>query len=137
MSNAATGAGRIFSQVFEKIENVIEYSRSWENKTGYLDNAASIVNLKPAEMAKSVDHNGRRIILIGTRFGTVVVFDRFIGQTNGGVYVTNAPRNYIFRALMSGTAVGEQEMALLLGSWGIIKENIGYVIEQIAQDFVS
>lgn len=129
MSNAP---GRIFTEAFEnlqKLEEVIVFNPSWANGTGYFDGAVN-EPLQPGKIKATNDPSMRRLILIGTRFGTIVVFDRFSNQTDNGVFVTNAPNNSIIDLAVSGSSVGETEMLVLLGGWGMVKENIGTQIER-------
>ena len=130
MSNAP---GRIFEQAYNSIKVNISFDSKWKNGTGYL-NGAIKVPLQPGELSKSVDDYNRRVILIGTRFGTVVIFDRYKNQVDDGVYVSNKPDNYTFKVLMSGSSIGEGEMSLLVGPWGALDENIGFTIEKLALD---
>ena len=127
MTTASNLPGKIFQRIFQQIQNEIPFDPSWVNGTGYLDGAVSHP-LPPGKMAKTIDNYDRRVILIGTRFGTVVVFDRHQGQTDGGVYVSNRPQSVTIGALMTGTAIGGGEMACVLGDW---VPNIGETIEKI------
>ena len=127
MTNYSNLPGKIFQRVFSEIQSEVPFDASWANGTGYLDDAVSYP-LPPGEMVKTTDNYGRRVILIGTRFGTVVVFDRFKGQTDGGVYVSNRPRSTTIDSLMTGTAIGGGEMACVLGDFC---PNIGETIEGI------
>jgi len=131
MSNAS-----VFATAFATISKEIEYNAAWENGTGYLDHicsGAAAPALKPAEIVKTIDPNGRRIIVIGTRFGNVAVFDRYAPRAgNSSTFVTNAPEGKkIFKFLLSGSAVGEHEMINLLGGWSDIDDNLGRKIEDI------
>ena len=133
--------GKIFTEIFNN-EAVaeIQFNPSWTNGTGYLDHAVKGEHapvLKPGQMVKATDPRGRRIIIIGTRRGNVLVFDRYSEQVEQGTWVTNSPRTPVFQSMLSGSAVGEAEMVTLLGSWGNIKQNIGYVIEQIARELAT
>lgn len=129
--------GTVFTERFEQITKEVPFSDKWNNGTGYYDHACELVNLKPGELAKSYDQNtSRRIILIGTRFGTVVLFDRYSKQTDGGTYVTNAPTNWVLKQFMSNSAVGEAEAYRLLGSWKP-ENNLGYTIEELAKELAA
>ena len=127
MSTNSNLPGSIFQRIFREIQTEIPFDPEWANGTGYLDGAVSHP-LPPGKMAKTVDNYERRVILIGTRFGTVVVFDRYRGQTDGGVYVSNRPNSTTIDALMTGTAIGGGEMACVLGDYA---PNIGETIERI------
>ncbi len=139
----AQANGSIFNKAFNNsnIES-IDFNPGWNNGTGYFDNLTFKENkaapaLNPGELKKFIDGNGRRAIIIGTRLGNVVVFDRFVNQVDTGVWVTNAPNKAIFKTLLSGSSVGEAEMITLLGGWGIIEDNLGNAIELMAQDLAA
>ena len=127
MSTISNLPGKIFQQVFRETKSEVPFDPSWANGTGYLDGAVNYP-LSPGEMAKTTDNYDRRVILIGTRFGTVVVFDRYRGQTDGGVYASNRPHSTTIDALMTGNAIGGWEMACVLGDKF---PNIGETIEKI------
>ena len=124
MTTTSNLPGKIFQRIFHEIQTEVPFDPSWANGTGYLDGAVS----HPLPPGKTTDNYDRRVILIGTRFGTVVVFDRYRGQTDGGVYVSNRPNSTTIDALMTGTAIGGGEMACVLGDY---VPNIGETIEKI------
>jgi hypothetical protein len=70
-----------FNRHYNRIATKVLFNKDWENGTGYLDgivtDKALKESLKPGEMATSVDPHMRKIILIGTRAGTVGVFQRY------------------------------------------------------------
>ena len=130
--------GKIFNKAFnsDEIED-IPFNPEWCNGTGYFDwsvEGSEAPGLTIGQMVKSKDENGRRMILIGTRFGNVVVFDRFVKQEDDGVWVFNAPRSKTIKTLIDSSAVGERDMITLLGSWGDFTQNIGFEIEKIAKE---
>lgn len=107
-----------FEYSYNRISAVVEYSQEWENGTGYLDYACSEVKLQPGEVAKSKDNAGRRIILVGTRFGTVVIFERYPLKTNNGdnlIVVSNLPREVevLYRGMFT-TSLSSMEFQFLL-----------------------
>lgn len=138
MTNATKNTvGTIFTERYEEVTTEIDFDPKWANGTGYYDYAVEAVELKPGEMAKSFDAGtGRRIILIGTRFGSVVVFDRYTNQGEGGVYVTNEPANFVIKQFVPSGSIGEHSMYVLLGSWGI-ETNLGYTIEKMAKELAA
>lgn len=132
----ANAQGRIFNTTFNN-EGVldIEFDVKWKNGTGYLDGACA-ANLERGEMRKCFDDLGRRVILIGTRFGTIAVFDRYSKQHDDGVYVINTPSSPTIKAMVDRCGgVGEADMLRLMGGWGIIRDNIGAQIEHMAEEF--
>ena len=83
MSNAT------FTAAYDRISTEVVFNPSWKNGTGYLDNA--VHDLQITEICKTVDNANRKVIIIPTPVGNVVLFERF---TNGdrGIIVSNAPR---------------------------------------------
>lgn len=83
-----------FNSHFDSIEKEIDYSAEWENGTGYFDNAVYSVILNPGEVAKSTSTGGRRLIFVGTRFGTCVFFERFVTteESEETAVTSNVPR---------------------------------------------
>jgi hypothetical protein len=71
-----------FEHQFETIEKVVGFKPEYHNGTGYLDSVVTKLKLNQGEVAKMVDDNGRRCIMVGTLFGTVVVFQRYPDNTD-------------------------------------------------------
>lgn len=84
----------IFNKAFNAIANTVPFSEEWYNGTGYLDHATQLVQLAPNERAVSTTTGGRKVILIGTKQGTVAVFERYTGNDGRDdiVVVSNTPR---------------------------------------------
>lgn len=87
-----------FTRAYDTITNVIPFNPEWKNATGYLDGAVK-VKLDAGQTAKSYDDFNRRIILVGTPVGTIVLFDRHTGNDNPEkeniVVVLNRPHHLI------------------------------------------
>ena len=67
----------MFSNAWNNCATEIPYDQSWENGTGYMDNACN-VNLDKYQCVKSTDRFGRRILLKNLpEYGTQVIFERF------------------------------------------------------------
>lgn len=141
-TNAApsNSQGKVFKEAFNSLLNKgreIPFNPEWSNSTGYYDyvvrgEAAPI--LAPGEIACSRSNNDRRLIIVGTRMGNACVFDRYSGQDDGGVYVSNTPSGMVFEALLPIGSVGEITMIRFVGSWGDTERNLGWLIEQIAEN---
>lgn len=125
--------GQLFNKVFNAIEDVIEFDPKWENGTGYFDH----VRKAPVEIGAlkaSRDTYGRRIILIGTRYGTVGIFDRFKGQTEDGIYVMNVPsRNTLIKELLGHSNLTYEQMVVAIGR----RSNLGLLIEEIFEEDIE
>jgi hypothetical protein len=73
-----------FNKIFDSIENTLEYNPAWANGTGYFNHVitdkALQTKLAINELGKSVDPNGRRMIIQLTGLGLFVVFAREAGD---------------------------------------------------------
>lgn len=81
----------VFTRAFEEAKE-IEFNKEWQGATGYYDPLCDPMKIKDfpeGEMFKCLDDHGRRIVIVGTYFGPVVVFDRFSGGNTDGVFVYN------------------------------------------------
>lgn len=112
-----------FNAAYDRISNAVEFNPSWKNGTGYLDNA---VHDKSIEVASTtIDDIGRKVIIVPTPVGNVVVFER---HSNGSspVVVSNAPLaiEKLAFGLDLGSSLGDDALAFYLGDeWG--NPNIG------------
>lgn len=134
---SANLAAATFNEQFEAIKNEVVYNSNWPNGTGYYDNAIKgehAVNLRPGEMAKCISSNDRKMIFVGTRFGTLVVFQRFSGG-NGGVHVKNMPTKLSqLNIVENGGSISHSDMVRLIGThWDHKPTNIGTLIESIIE----
>lgn len=120
-----------FNQVFERVQNTLEFKPEWANGTGYLDHAAEGPHapaLASGEMAKSTDDFGRRIIIVGLPVGNLVVFRRY--SKEDGVYTYNASREFD-RYWLGSFCQGKQsldDLKAFFGEWST-DDNIGVLTE--------
>lgn len=116
-----------FSNVFNSITCTIEFNEDWNNGTGYYNGAVKQNQLPPGKRAKCVSpDNYRRIVLIGTRFGNAVFFERYTQddtKTNI-IVVSNVPRQ-LNGFVPSGSM--SDELFLQLASYDFA--NVGTAIE--------
>ena len=119
----------LFNEVFGKTTTEVEYDAAWENGTGYLNYAVrgrSAPLLQEGDVVKSVDPDcGRKILIIGTRLGNVVVFERYVNLSEEDmVYVVNAPAE--LKDFVRPGRVEYEYMLLVLGN-GLnpARDNIG------------
>ena len=108
MSNAT------FTAAYDRISNVVEFNPSWKNSTGYLNNAVHDKSITTT--SKTIDDFGRKVIIVPTPVGNVVVFER---HSNGSssVVVSNAPcaiEELAFGLDLSG-GLGDDALAFYLG----------------------
>jgi hypothetical protein len=134
-----------FTEVFDSINLQVPFNQAWVDSPGYLGGAVKgkdAPQLQPGVMVKTVTKNGRRIILIGTRFGNTVVLERFkpLGSTDGlkrsQVIVTNVPRPIL--NFLSGEILGkmiENNSNILLLLLGKKPQNHFYNIGERIENF--
>ena len=125
--------GKIFNDAFEAATKV-PFDPAWSNGTGYYDNAVSYP-LEYGSVHAAIDNCERKIILVGTRLGTVVVFQRYTGRDD--IYVSNHRTSKIFNALLGTTNLNETQMYNAVGVmhdkyW--LEKNIGQLLEIMAEE---
>lgn len=116
-------ANATFTAAYDRISTEVVFNPSWKNGTGYLDNA--VHDLQITEICKTVDNANRKVVIIPTPVGNVVLFERF---TDGdrGIIVSNAPRaiEKLAFGMDLGSSLGDSALAFYLGDeWGT--PNIG------------
>lgn len=124
-----------FQAMFEKLQTTIPFNTEWENGTGYFNNAVfgQDIALAPGEMAKSIDTTNRKIVMVGTRFGNVVLFERY-SEGKNDVITSNVPSEVsdLFLNSSLGSKTSEEVIELLLGqTYSSIPKNIGIKIEEM------
>lgn len=119
----------------------IPFNPEWANHTGYYNYAVAGEHapvLNPGEMvtSNSGEVNNRNILIIGTRFGNVVLFQRYTGGASG-VITGNIPRKitdlFIGTQITSNIAEDPTLLDVLIGivDMGEISPNIGTRIERL------
>lgn len=133
--------GRVFYSCLEKIPESVSFDPTWANGTGYYD---GVVNA-PVPNSKwlwSYDPITKRfIILIGTRFGTIAVFERYSHGGKTPVIVCNTPcKGYtIWQTAGLTSQLGERVLTHVLGDpeFPTIAPNIGMTVETLARLFLK
>ncbi len=129
-------AQKTFARNFKDIETTIQFSSDWNNGTGYLDGLVfEELGLEPGDMVKLITPNDRKVIIVGTRFGNCVYFERyspefkFVGdnnvETRSPVIVSNVPSK--LRRFSPDGSLTENNLNELCGSI----YNIGTSIERL------
>ena len=125
-------AKELFIECFNKINNVVEYKDSWANGTGYLDNAVKDKSFSFNEFgyAKAESPAGRKIIIIRTVKGNVVLFERYTGPESS-VIVGNMPRSIKQLFQLSGS-IPYEKVYQVLGDPDspTVVPNIGLAIDE-------
>lgn len=119
----------------------IPFNREWSNGTGYFDAAVSgpaAPIVQAGLIVKSKTTTGRRIMIVGTRLGNVVIFDRYDGQSekpDDAIFCFNTTTAVSEGGWLSdgssGRVIDFLELSTLLGQYYDGKNNLGYRINQI------
>lgn len=134
--------GRVFYSCLEKIPESVPFDSGWSNGTGYYDGAVNA----PVPVSKWVwsydPITNRFIVLIGTRFGTVAIFERYThGTSKAPVIVCNVPRKgyTIWQTAGLNSQLGERVLTHVLGDpeFSTIAPNIGMIVETLARLFLK
>ena len=121
-----------FNSEFVKCD--IAYKAEWENGTGYLNGLVdeALPQLEIGEIARTVTEKGRRVLVVKTRFGNVVLFERYIAEADGalkGPIVQNTPRLVHKSEMFSAqSALTMDDLTDALGD-GWCKDNVGLRLE--------
>lgn len=129
-SVAANAADQLFTQAYDKAYD-IDFQSNWANGTGYFDHAVSgdrAPKVSYGVFARSKDEYGRRILILGTRLGNVVIFDRY--GDDRGIFTFNADMMLLRGFKICHTALTEEAMCDLVGD-GKIVDNIGQRLEML------
>lgn len=110
---------QVFNQAFDNAVK-IDYDHRWEDSAGYFGKLCDPVLIKAyseGAMCATTDDFGRKIIIIGTYFGPVAVFERYSKAAVGEeVYVYSAPQLLVRAQFLSTTgAIDLQTIQELLG----------------------
>ena len=94
-------SNQAFLSLFINTVVQVPFDAAWDNGTGYMDGAVHFT-VVPGSTVKSVDLNGRKIVLMGTDLGTLTVFQR--RASDDTVIVYNAPTGWrqVFQKSTSG-----------------------------------
>lgn len=136
----------IFTKAYQGCKRELPFNPAWSNGTGYLDfavyskegqlTAPKLANGEMVRSNTSQEGKGRRIIIIGTRLGNMVIFDRFTDQDEGqkdedhAIFVYNATTTLKNGGWFSSGALDVWSMETAVGD--NVDKNIGWRIEQLA-----
>ena len=140
-TDGMNASGRIFYSCLQKITETVPFDSTWSNGTGYYDGSTKA----PVPVGKwlwSYDPSTNRfIILIGTRFGAVAVFERYSHGGKTPVIVCNVPRKgyTIWQTAGLNSQLGERVLTHVLGDpeFPTIAPNIGMTVETLARLFLK
>lgn len=129
---------KTFTRAFEGCQKEIPFDSKWSNGSGDFDYAVygeHAPRLTNGEMVRSKTSGGRRVLLVGTRLGNLVVYDRFADQAPGGKGANKAMFTLSCTSAMntggwfSDIVLDEYEMCLAVGDETM--ENMGRRLETL------
>lgn len=121
----------IFNNVF-KTATPIDYNPNWANGTGYFDHAVEgehAPKIKPGDVCCCITPmpNDRKIVMVGTRMGNIVIFQRYTDDDR--VYVANMP-DIVSKVLDHNGRIDQEMMSKLISPY----YNFGKLIEELAEE---
>ena len=114
----------LFTKAFDKAI-AIDFNKDWSNGTGYFDHAVvgeHAPKVGNGKMVKAVTPTGRRILIVGTRIGNAVIFDRYSDRQD--VFVHNMPTSLKHGFVVDDGVICYELMEELIGD-GMSIRNIG------------
>ena len=135
-----------FTKVWDETRLKKDYSIDWNNEKSFPTHAVDL-RLNPGMLVKSISADGRLVLLIGTRFKTIVLFQKDISY-NSKVLVCLPKFNRIAHLLLDRGIVNVfpatfKQIELITGyrfdkenkNSLIYTQNIGSYIEEIGSCF--
>ena len=130
-----------FVKMFNQITKEVPFNDEWPNGTGYFNGVVNDkkIGLEPGQLAKSVapGEDKRKLIIVGTRFGNVVVFERYSpkeDQPENIPVVSNAPQRLTRTKMVIDGAMSDDHFETIVG-WiskdGTCYDNVGIRIEYL------
>ena len=134
-------SGRVFYSCLAKINNKVPFDHAWSNGTGYFDNATKIEVPIGSWNWSHDPRTNRYLILIGTRFGTVTVFERYTHGGKAPVIVSNCPKKGYTVWQLAGLhgQLNERVLVNTLGDpeFPSVAQNIGMTVESLYRLFLK
>ena len=110
----------VFSAAFDRVTMEIPFKREWSNGTGLYDYAVygeHAPSIPLGSILKSTTPGGRRLFLIGTRLGNVVIFERNAAtRSTPPTYCYQSTSNFTQGGWFSDMVLDEYEMEIAVGT---------------------
>jgi hypothetical protein len=132
----------LFNNKFNSITNVVEFNPLWYDDEGYFDAAVNLmedgepeiaVTLKPGEMAKCISSDHRKMIFVGTDFGTCVVFQKY--SSSFDILIVNQAKLLANSCFIENDALTYDALKRIVGGMYFGEPNIGVRIANVRQCF--
>ena len=123
----------LFQKVFSNTKTeTIPFNPKWSNGTGYFDHAVEGEEapvLAPGCIVKTATPSGRKILIIGTPIGNVVIFQRYDDCED--IYVKNTTTFIEELGWFDSSRLDIRQMSIALGDYADGRDNIGFKIKRI------
>lgn len=138
--NPEQGARDLFEHAWQSVKSQLSYQRDWSD--GYGCHTTAVVHpeiraLHQGEIKRSVTPGGRRMLIIGTLHGPVVIFERFMPKDKRGqTYIANTTKSVVelfnthFEKEGLDGPLSAHTMLALLGTDPLI-ENLGHTLSYL------
>jgi hypothetical protein len=132
-------ANERFTKAFNAARRV-PFDPKWNNATDYMDGAVDAkLDLAQGDIVASYTglENRRRLIIVGTVFGNVVIFDRYTDNTDKEfpVFVINAPYPLRQLGLLKEGHQNEEQVLAIVGDpqYPLNEPNIGQRLTKLKE----
>jgi len=125
---------RAFELALENITAVVPFDPTWANGTGYFDGAVDGLKLSIGEVVKSTCPTGRRLIIVGTVLGNVIVFER--KAPGVGRFMLTYNSHEALNLMLGGSALTLAQFHMVVTSWDV-NENIGTYLDNMYNTMVK
>jgi hypothetical protein len=118
----------------ERVQHTLPFDPEWAGGTGYFEALIreELPSVKVGEVATSTDNYGRRLLIVKTRFGNVIVFERHSPDKDGqrsGIFVVNDSGPLRSAGMLGeGGALSKESMMQILGD-SCVYWNVGTRVE--------
>ena len=123
--------GSEFTRAFEYIDNELVFNVAWiEGYSGYWNGAVSgdlAPLLSEGSVAKTTSARGRRAIIIGSHYGNIILFDRYVptdGEPDGQINY-QVPRDKVLIWLFGSAGACDETKLFQFLSPTAPSDNIG------------
>lgn len=142
--NKSVSSLEVFDRAFNQITKAIKYDRTWSDGKGYhgpfLELRGDFHFLPMGDVMRSITPGGRRLIMIKTRYGMVMVSERYMPGDKRGQHIVVEAGQWIisffddyFEKDGLCEPVSGLNLLAVLGHENVETQNIGFLIENFRE----
>lgn len=129
LNNPSVEIEKAFEYALIKIKDTVPFDPEWRSENGYFENAVDFP-LECGKVVKSTcSFSERRLILVGTPLGTVIVFERHSAKT-GQTFVLVHNSHKALAPMLGTSGLSMAQFSLIVTNWDI-EENIGSYLAKL------